>query len=720
MKLISKTQITLALLGSTALMSQVAIAAELDEIVVTATKRSVNIQSVPISVTAITSEQLDDFEISAIKDLAVLTPGLQMAQRSSTWTPYIRGIGTQETAAGTEAGVSTYIDGVYLSSPWGASLAFNNIERVEVLKGPQGTLFGRNATGGLVHIITRDPQQETLVKGKVGYGNYDTAIAQLYATTGLSENLSADIAINYRKQSKGFGTNVTTGERLDGDKDFGIRSKFLFEKGDVRLTLAGDYSKHDSAQGDNRALRPGSITPIIPGVLEFGALPGFQDVQLDTNPLSQTENFGGSLTFELARNNFDFKSISAYREARNDSLFDNDGIPIPLVSVLANVDVDTFTQEVQLTSNSNERLHWIVGAFYMKDDNGYSEPRGLNIYGGAFAPAGIGGQGLIHRVATNSISAYGELAYDLSDATTLTGGLRYTRDKKTLSGVTDIYAADESLIATIPTPEVSEVWSEPTWRLVLSHEIDDNRMVYASYNRGFRSGAYNTVSITGVPVDPEIADAFEVGFKSDLLDNRLRFNTAAYYTDYSGLQIAVTRGINTLLLNAGSAKIYGLEVEGQFAATDDLTLVFGLNLMNTEYSEFAAQVGCTDQVGGITIGIVCDPQGNELQRAPATTFNLGFNYEKTVSFGTIGASANYYFSDEFFWEFDNRVKEDSYGVLNGRISWRNKNDSYGISAYARNLTDTEYASFFVAQASLNDQFTAAPPRTYGIELNFNF
>jgi iron complex outermembrane recepter protein len=692
----------------------------LQTVTVTATKRSEDVQSIPVSVTALSEVTLEAAQVDAIRDLAVLTPGLQMAQRSTTWTPYIRGIGTQESAAGTEAGVSTYVDGVYMSSPWAASLAFNNVERVEVLKGPQGTLFGRNATGGLVHIITRDPQQETLVKGNVGFGDYDTITGQLYATTGFGPNLSGDIALNYKDQGEGYGRNVVSGNQISGSSDFGVRTKWILDLDSVQLTFSADHSEHETAQGDNRALAPGSITPLSATTV-FSSLPGFYDVQLDTEPLSKTENTGASLTVDWGNDAIAFRSITAYRETTNDSVFDNDGIPVPLVNVSANVDVETFTQEFQLLSADEGNWDWIVGAFYMDDSNGYGEPSGLQLTGLAFAPAMIGGQALKHTIETSSISAFGELTYHFSDRTRLTGGLRFTQDEKTLSGETDILAPDfVSVAATIPTATTSEKWSEPTYKLALSHNLNEDVLFYGSYNRGFRSGSYNTVAVTGIPVNPEIADSYEVGFKSYLAGGNVKLNGAAYYTEYSDLQVAVTRGINTLLINAGVAEIAGLEIESAWAATDDLNFTFGLNLMETEYSEFTPQVGCTEQVGGITLGVVCDPQGNELQRAPATTFNVGVDYGKDYTFGRLGANANYFYTSEFFWEFDNRVKEDAYGLLNAQLYWRHPSDQFGVKLFSRNLTDEEYASFFVAQASLNDQYTAAAPRTVGIEFDFEF
>ena len=249
--------------------------AQMEEVVVTATRRDESQQTVPISITALSSETLAAARVEGVKDLGFVTPGLNMNGRSNVWIPYIRGIGAQDTSGGQEASVSIYIDGVYMSSPHAGALSFNNVERVEVLKGPQGTLFGRNSTGGLINVITRDPGQELEVFGKLGIGDYETYTAQLYVGGGITDTLSADIALNYMDQGEAYGRNVFSGREIATDGDEGARTKWIWEPGDsTKLTWTADYQK--ARDGSGRQPRADARVPGLRWHGASGRVPGRQ------------------------------------------------------------------------------------------------------------------------------------------------------------------------------------------------------------------------------------------------------------------------------------------------------------------------------------------------------------------------------------------------------------------------------------------------------------
>ncbi|MFA5630142.1 MAG: TonB-dependent receptor [Porticoccaceae bacterium] len=694
----------------------------LEEIVVTAQRRAESAQAVPISVTALSGDKMEKAGIEGVRDLDMLTPGLNINQRSFLWVPYIRGIGMVDQTSGQEAGVATYVDGVYLSSPFGSSLSFNNIERVEVLKGPQGTLFGRNATGGLIHIITKDPSQETEINGKVSIGNYDTYQGQLYVAGGISESLAADIALSHRDQGRGYGDNVTLGHEIPGNEEFGIRSKWVYDVSDnTRATMIADYQKQQGFMGNNRTTVPGSVFIAGPGVV-FSSLPDFQDIQQDIDAHADIEIWGASLRVEHQFESIDFQSITSYREVNIESLFDNDGLPIPLVHVAETTEVETFTQEIQFSSNNEGAFNWIVGAFYMDDTNGYAPPTGISLRGLAFPdpitgnPASVD---IIHSIDTSSMSVFAEGTFELTEATRLTLGARYTKDKKELTGWTEVNLEDGSMLMAIPTPSDSKTWREPTWRAALEHSLRDDVLIYASYNKGFRSGTYNTVTVTGRPINPEFVDAYEVGFKSDWLDRRLRINGALFYNDYTDIQLAINRGTTYDTINAGEAEIIGLELESEAAVSDRLFLRFGLAYLDTEYKEFGDTV-CTERLPtGQTAGYLCDPAGNALIRAPELTYNIGFLYEVPTTYGIVGASMDYFWTDDFSWDPDGRLYEPSYGRLNGQLYWASADDRYRVTLFGRNITDEEYSAFTVGQEGIADQYSPAPPRTFGVEFSFS-
>jgi iron complex outermembrane recepter protein len=330
--------------------------------------------------------------------------------------------------------------------------------------------------------------------------------------------------------------------------------------------------------------------------------------------------------------------------------------------------------------------------------------------------------GFIHPVETTSVAVYGETTFDLADSLRLITGIRYTHDEKEINGAIQVVLeADGSTLATIPSPSGSDSWEEVTWRFGLEYDLSDNTMLYATYNRGFRSGAYeSSTSVTGVAVEPEIADAYEIGFKSNLLDTRVRLNAALFYTDYKDLQVFLSTGGTSFLLNAGSADILGAELDLSANITDELSISLGLNILDTEYSEFVDVDNCTIRTGTTTVEVACSPEGNKIALAPDLTLNLGMHYETTVGFGMVGASLNYSWSDEFNWSFIGRLQEDAYGVLSGQLFWETEDERYGIALYGRNLTDEEYSTFSVAQASVGDHYAAAAPRTYGVEFKFKF
>jgi iron complex outermembrane recepter protein len=698
------------------------VVSRLEEIVVTAQRRSESVQSVPISVTALSGDKMLAAGIDGVRDLDVLTPGLNINQRSVVWTPYIRGIGTLDVTAGQEAGVATYVDDVYLASPFGSNLSFNNIERVEVLKGPQGTLFGRNATGGLVHIITTDPSSRTEGRGRVSMGNYDTFEGQFYVGGPLTDRFAADLAISAKDQGEGYGDNMALGEAIPGNDEFGIRNKWVYEAGDfTTFKLNGDYQKQSGYLGNNRATRPGSIFVAGPGI-EISSLEGYQDVQQDLMSDAEVEIWGMSVQVLHDLDSASFKSVTAYREVSHNGIFDNDALPFPILHVAENYQVETITQEVQLSSDNDGPINWIVGAFYMDDTNGYVTPGGISLMGLAFPdpftknPASIN---LVHTVDTESVSVFSEVTFDITEFTRLTLGGRYTQDKKEFSGHTEVNLEDGSLLQAISTPESSETWREPTWRIALDHDLGDDVLVYASYNKGFRSGTYNTVQVAAGAVDPEFVDAYEIGFKSELFNRSMRLNGAVFYNDYTDLQLVINQGTTIQALNAGEAEIVGLEIEGEALISDELTIRFGTAYLDTEYKEFP-EIACSVRLlSGETGAVLCSPEGNDLIRAPEVTLNLGATYEASLADGLAGISLDYFWSEEFNWEPDGRLVEPSYGRLNGRIYWNSPGDVYKVALWGRNISDEEYSTFTVGQPGFADAYTPAAPRTFGLEVSFN-
>jgi iron complex outermembrane receptor protein len=689
---------------------------ELEEITVTAMRREESLQDVPISVTALSAQALTDAGISEAMDLAIQTPGLTLQQNAGGLVTFIRGVGSLDASAGQEASVVMYEDGIYKAAPYGNTIAFNNVERVEVLKGPQGTLFGRNATGGLVQIITRDPSQEAALEGSLSYGDYDTLEGKVYGTTGLGDQLAVDLAVYYHDQGEGYGTNVDTGREVVKTEETLVRSKLLYTPGDnTRITLGFSNVDSEHSTGAGKQFLPG-VTG-LDGVTTYTG--DFYDLTGLIDPFVEVDGRTWSLHLEHDFGGFTFKSITADQRFHVDQFFDNDQTLVPIVDVeIREQSYDTFTQEFQLLSNSDSGIRWIVGAFYLNDEAGFAGPPGLGLFGLAF---GGGGVGIQNQIETESIAGFGEVTFPIAQATDLTIGARYTEDKRKLKGKTDVLDGidTQNVLVSLPFDPVEETFSEPTYRAVLSHRFSEAVMAYGSYSRGYKAGNFNTVDPSNAPFEPEIVDAFEIGFKSDLFERRFRLNGAVFFYEYDDIQLTVFEGPTTRIVNAASAETTGAELEAAAVLTDYFDLNVGLSWLDTEITDFPnATYFIPAPVGGTQVDNQ-DASGNELPRAPEFTVSLTPTLSIPMGNGTLRASATYYYSDGFFWDHQNFRAEDSYDLLNASIGWSQDDRGFGVRLFGNNLLDTEYSVFTVAQG-VGDSFAAAPPRTFGVEVNFSF
>lgn len=688
------------------------------DIIITANRREERLQDVPIAVSAYGSDQLRASGASNVQDLGNLTPGLTMANQSAGVTPFIRGIGAVDNTLGQEAAVAVYVDGVYYPSVYASLFSFNNIERIEVLKGPQGTLFGRNATGGLIQVITRDPSDAPHYEGSLSYGNYDTVRAQAYVSGGIAPTLSADLAMMKSYQGKGYGRNFTRKSEVGfGGDDSALRGKIKWEP-DAATTvkLALDWSLTDHSDlGATKTFLPGAISTID----GLGAPGGWWDVRGGALEGLRTEQWGGSLHINHDFGGVSFVSITALRRSKVLQSFDNDATPtVALDAYVDSQRTRTFTEEVQLLSDPGNRIRWILGAFYLKDRSSFAAPNGLGLFGSAVGTAVL----IQNSIATRSLAAYGELTVPLGSKTEITGGIRYTHDKRRVFGKTDVLTASvpgAPVLLSIPSPEQEFSEGQPSWRVVANHKFTPDVMLYASYNRGFKSGNFNAVSAADAPFKSERVDAYEVGLKSELFDKALRLNLAAFYYDYSNLQLSVLQGFNLTTINAANSRIKGIDVDGELALTRDFRVRFGASVLDTQFQSFPNAQCSSRSPAGITTLFVCDASGNELTRSPKFTATVSPSYTIPTPVGKFNASATYVYNSGYFWEPDNRLKQKPYSLVSGQIGWTDSDGRLGLRAYAKNLFNEKYSLWQVAFA-FGDEYAAAPPRTYGLELTWKF
>lgn len=677
------------------------------DIIVTAQKRSERLQDVPIAVTAISGEDLESRGVAKTLELAQAVPGLSYPVNLVSAVPRIRGVGTTSAVAGNEAAVATYIDGVYYASAASSLLSLSNIEQIAVLKGPQGTLFGRNATGGLIQITTKEPSQTFSGSVAATIGNHDTYGGSLYVTGGLGESVSADLAVYYNDQRDGFGRNITTGRDVNKSRELAIRSKFLFQLGDsTDFTLAGDYADMHVA---GPARRPAMGTTTITGVPYAG---GPFDIESNIDNGTQTEQFGVSAKFVHRFGTVDLVSITAYRRADTHVLFDIDATPLSLFSSDIEFEDRQFSQELQLISTASGPFKWTLGGYYFRGS-------------GAYARATAGLPTLIQYIETKqrirSPSIYGQASYDFSDATSLTLGLRYTHEKRLFDGRADIFTRATGITA--PTVPVSGELPEGrvTWRASIDQKVSPNVLIYASYNRGFKSGGFNGAKFAvAESFRSEVLDAFEVGIKSDFLDRKLRINGAAYYYDYQDLQISSYVNGTVQFSNAAAAEIYGVDLEVTAKPFDALTLTSGFAYTHARFKSFpTAQTSTPLPTGGNLIS-PGDASGNKVPYTPDWTFSIGADYRAQLPTGSLQFNVNYYHNDGFFGEPENRLRQKAYDLLNGSIRWNlDADERVSLLLWGRNLTNQVYATQTIAQAQL-DLYVPAPGRTFGATASFRW
>ena len=695
---------------------------EISDIIVTAQRRSQRLQDVPIAISAVTASTITESGLSNTQDLSIVTPSLTVGQSRNIIQPFIRGVGTQNNTPGDESSIATYVDGVYIPTMSSGNFKFNNIERVEILKGPQGTLFGRNATGGLIHIITRTPSFVPVLEGTVGYGNYNTASGSAYASTGLSERVAVDLAANYSDQNDGWGRNLTTGRDVNKSRDWGVRSKLLWDVDDrLNVILAGDYLRRTTDMGYVRQPIAGTIA--IGGLVNQG---GFYDTTASTLNSSTIADYGGSVKISLKLGNAVLGSLTAYREGTNRYSLDQETGPTHIIDITNDEVTKNFQQEVTLGGELGN-LNFVVGGMYLRSTS--------------YVPFSIRSLATpalnIDRTSyttLDSLAAFTQGTYMLTSATSLTAGLRYTIDKRSLKGSEVARPVnplpDGTIINPFTQPDVT--FKKVTWRFAVDHHFNDDVMAYASQSRGFKSGAFNTGGPRQAPVRPETLDASEVGIKTDLFSRVLQLNLAAFYYKQKDVQLQKVVAGGGVLSNAAAARTYGLEIDGIIRPSvglGNLELRASLSLLDGKYTSFPNAgisvpnpASCTPGVppGGFGGNKICvgDASGFDTIRTPSNTLSLGVNYVVPVNTGEFGINLTYFRSGGFYWDIDNRVREPSYNLLNTRLSY-DLDKRLGLAVYARNITKEKYFNQ-VSTSTLGDRYSPGAPRTYGIELNFKF
>ena len=666
----------------------------LEEIVVTAERRSESLQNVPVSVSAISAESAKAMGITSTEDLTTAVPDLVFSRTSNAGVPYIRGIGNNNPSLGDESAVAVYVDGVYIPSLIGNILDLNSIQQVEVLKGPQGTLFGRNATGGVIQVITKQPSQTPNLDAEIGYGNYGTAVARIYGTTGITPKVAADFAGFYEDQSAGFGTNLATGLPAYRAKSDSFRSKWTLTLDDTDVTLSLDSSQRRDEQGT--AIRQ------VDGALLGGiVVPGYYNVDQNNPSYGVVHDAGVSVTVKHDLHWAQVVSISSYRESTEHLNTDADYTPAPLIFANIQGSVKSATEELQLLSPDSSRLKWIGGLFYYYNES-------------TLSPFGVSGEAVYpveyfntdDTQKTNSYSGFGQLTYPVLDQLRLSGGVRYTSDTRKLTG------AEVTNFGAVPLTAARATFDNTSYRAAVDYDLAQHLLLYATYSTGFKSGIYNTYTPTDPVVKPETLDATELGLKTELLDNTVRINVAGYYYKFNDIQLDRVKATSTTLTNASSAKAHGVDLDVEYLPVRSLSLRAGVSYLDTEFTNYPGGVVTSLNPAGGLITTSGDLTGRELPLAPHMTLDAAATYTLASPIGTFVFNATDYYNDGYYWAPENLLRQNPYDLLNGSVEW-NPNLHWGLRLWGKNLTNREYLSY-AESAATGDTGSPANPRTYGI------
>ena len=705
--------------------------AVVDELVVTAQKRSENIQKIPVAVTAITGRSLEQRGITDISAFAQVTSGLQLSPGTSgVVLPFLRGVGTNASNLGRESSVAVYVDGVYFTRLPVGFFSLANVERVEVLKGPQGTLFGRNSSAGVIQIITKDPSHTPLLKANISYGNYNTVEGTAYGTTGLSDTVAVGVSVAVRKQGDGYGVNIPTGHRANYTDNFVLHSKLLFEPRDgTRVTLGGYYT--DTKVGQQGNTYPGTVAGFL--TPPFAPLPpiGFYDQRNDVDSVVKSHAWGLSLKVEQDLGFAQFTSITAYTKEIESVYDDGDYSPRADFLFVAHGYVNQVTQELQLAAPNDSAVKWIVGLYYYNAFTRYDKAELTSPSGGL---AAIYGPGLnaFAQTRSKSIAPFVQATYEILPHLHLTGGLRYTVDDTSADGRVDLNLSPPLTIIA-PGP-ASFKYRKFTFKAAVDYQFTDTVLGYVSFSRGYKSGGFNLVVYDPRPARPEVLDAYEVGFKSDLLDRRLRLNVSAFQYNIESPQVQLQSGTTVVTSNAGSSRVKGAEVEVQASLARNFNARLSATFLDSKYRSY----GMLDALGNVVDGAPSAPQnpispfgtisplrsiianGHQTPQAPRLTLSAGLDYAVDTPIGRAFFAVDYYYNDGFYWEPDNFLRQKSYGLLSARVKLQ-PTDHLSVSLWGKNLTDEHYVSQAVSQEGpAGYPYLAAPPRTYGVTLDLQF
>jgi iron complex outermembrane recepter protein len=711
-KIGSVSAISLALLGT----AQAEEVSKLDTIIVTAQKREQSILEVPVAVSAISSESLEAAGVTRLDDLSSAFPNVYMNTNNSlrTTSISIRGVASNPNNPGVDQGVGVFVDGVYQSRPTTINTNLYDLERVEVIRGPQGALYGKNTIAGAVNLISKLPGEKSGIEGAVNIGDFDALNLFGAADLVVSDTAKARISVSSQRRS-GFTENSTTGTDLDNVDGTSLRFAVVLDPAEnFRVIWRGDAAEDRTNMGPSEVLANG----VLAGTPLADANPEDRVVSNDFDPVQNRDLWGSSLEAQWTFSAGTLTSLTAFREYQWFNAADNDFTALNQLRSGISEDQNQLSQELRFTSEKGEHFDYLVGAYYLKEDlsavsNAVIGPD-LGVYP-AETPIDI-----FADLKTTSYAVFGQMNYHFNEQVGITAALRASKDEKDVahSAVGDPYGA---VLADSALRKLSRKDEELTPSISLNWTPSDNTLLYASYARGYKSGGYNVFSINAgsdAEYKPEFVNNYELGAKSTLADGTVYLAAAAFFLDYTDLQVnqlVTIGGVPSFTTsNAAAAESWGLELEATWEPIDALRFTAAYGYLHGEFSDFQNATSAGE-----------DYSGNSLPEAPEHSLSINGDYRRSMTSSldfVLHADASYRSEMYFSASNDSDYTQDAVTLLNSRIGIAASDDSWSLMLWGRNLSDEAYAVSRSSGVIIPGQQiqSLGAPRTFGVELRARY